>query len=118
MPLTDVYTNVLFYGNRGSVNNLTPVVVIPNPGVGAPSYIVDKEDIGILNLDTANITVALTISGDTSHIIEKFSLSPGDKWISSSRYVIKSGETLTLTLSSIPVSNETTFNASYYQVID
>lgn len=118
MPLTYKNDQVVFSGSKGATNNTTPVTVVSDPGTGASPYIVDKEDLGVLNEDTVAATVVLTQTGGTSRVIERVSLSPGDKWVNGNRIVVNPGETLTLNVSSTVTTNQLTYSVAYYQVIN
>lgn len=118
MPLTYKDSQVVFSGSKGATNSTTPVTVVSDPGTGTQPYIVDKEDFGILNEDTVNATIILTLTGGTSRVIERAVLATGDKWVNGNRIVVNPGETLTLQLASAITTNQLTYSVAYYQVIN
>jgi len=115
MPLTDTYASIIWSSSKGATNNATPQTVIADPGAGQLSYICDASSFSIINLDTANITFTLTITGGTPRIVEKVTLAPNDKFVNASRYVVAAGETLTVELAATVATTQPTWFASYFQ---
>lgn len=116
MPLFDT-TSIIFSGSQGTTNNTTPVVIVPDPDSNARYYIVDSENISVLNRDTAIATIILAITGPST-IIETVSMQPGDKWTNASKIVIGTGQTLTLSLSAAATTSQLTYNTVFYQIND
>lgn len=115
MPLTDIYATYTFSGSKGATNNTTPVVVVADPASSQP-YIVDKEDLGILNEDTTAKTFILRLTGGTSRIIERVTLAVGDKWTNPNRIIVNNGETVTVETTATVTTNQMTWLVAYYQI--
>lgn len=117
MPLTDIYNTVNFTGAKGATNNTTPVTVVPDPASTTNPYIVDKEDMCVINEDTTAKTVILTLTGGTSRVIERVTLAVGDKWTNPNRIVVSNGETVTIQLSGAVTTSQLPFLVAYYQIV-
>lgn len=117
MPLTDDYSSKIWYSSKGATNNTTPVTVITDPGVSQFSFVCEEGGFSILNLDTASITFTLIITGGTSRIIERITMSPGDKFTNGNKYVVAPGETITVALAGAIATTQPTWSTSWYQMI-
>lgn len=118
MPLTDDYSTIAFSGTKGATNNTTGVTVVADPGTGANPYVVDKEDLGILNEDTVSQTFILRLTGGTSRILERVTLNVGDKWTNPNRIIVNPGETVTIELTGSVTTNQLPWSVAYFQVIN
>lgn len=115
MPLTDDYGSVQWFSAKGATNGTSAQTVISDPGTGAQPYIVPTGAFNFLNRDTASVTMILTITGGTSRIIERVSLSIGDKFVNDGQYIVSAGETLTVELSAAATSVQSTWACGYFQ---
>jgi len=118
MPLTDDYASITWSSSKGATNNTTPQVIITDPGVGQLSFVCEEGGFSIINLDTVNVTVTLIETGGTPRIIERVILSPGDKFLNSSRYVVGAGETITVELSLAVTTTQPTWHVAWYQMVN
>lgn len=118
MPLTDDYGSVQWSSAKGATNGTSAQTVVSDPGTGAPPYIVPSGGFNFLNRDTASVTMIVTITGGTSRIIERVSLSVGDKFVNDGQYIISAGETLTVELSAAATTTQSTWSCGYYQTIN
>ncbi|MFA6049904.1 MAG: hypothetical protein WC761_01785 [Candidatus Paceibacterota bacterium] len=117
MPLTDETSKIAYSGSVGSTNNTTAVTVVPNPGTGGPNIIIDKDCFSVLNRDSVDATVIVTVAG-AAVIIERVTLSPGFKWTNPSRVVIQPGQSLTLELLASITTNQLTWQVGSFFVVD
>lgn len=118
MPLTDTYASTVWSSSKGATSNAVPQTVIADPGVGQLSYVCDENSFSIINLDTVDVTFTLKITGGTSRIVEKITLSPNDKFVNGNKYVVAAGETLTVELAATVATTQPTWSASYFQIIN
>lgn len=118
MPLTDEYATVTFIGGKGATNSTTPVTVIADPGTGANPYVIEKEDFGVLNEDTVSATIIVKVTGGTSRVIERVTLSSGDRWTNTSRIAVSASETMTIECSAAITTNQLTYQVAYFQIIN
>jgi hypothetical protein len=116
MPLFDTST-VFYSGTQGTSNNTTPVTVVPDPGAGSNVFIVDSENLAVLNRDTVASTVTITLTNPTT-IIERVIMQPGDKWTNSGRVAVGPGQSLTLTLGANVTTNQLTYTAVFFKTSD
>ena len=116
MPLFDT-TTVFYSGSQGTSNNTTPVTIVPDPGTGARVFVVDPENISVLNRDTAAAAVTITLTSPTT-IIETVVMQSGDKWTNAGRIVVGPGQTLTLVLGGSVTTNQLTYNSVFFQMSD
>jgi len=114
MPLFDQIAT-FYSGTQGASNNTTPVTVVPDPGTGAPVFIIEPENLSVLNRDTVNATVILTLTAPST-IIERVTLTTGDKWTNNSKVIVGPGQTLTLELAGSVTTNQVTYNTAFFQV--
>ena len=118
MPLTDDYGSLVWYSSKGATNNTTPQTAVSDPGTGAASYIVDENQLTVLNLDTAAVTIVVTITGGTPRVVERVSIAGSDKWMNSAKYGISAGETMTVELAASVATTQPTWSCIYYQRIN
>lgn len=114
MPLFDQIAT-FYSGSQGPTTNTTPVVVVPDPGTGAPVYILEPENLSVLNRDTVNATLIVTLTAPST-IIERVTLQTGDKWTNTSRIIVGPGQTLTIELAGAITTNQATYNSAFFQV--
>lgn len=114
MPLFDQIAT-FYSGSQGTTNNTTPVTVVADPGSGAPVFIVEPENFSVLNRDTVNATVIVTLTAPTT-IIERVTLQSGDKWTNTSKIIVGPGQTLTVELAGSVTTNQLTYTSAFFQV--
>lgn len=118
MPLTDTYASINWFSSKGATNNTTPVVAVSDPGAGQLPFVCPESSFNIINLDTANVTFTLKITGGTSRIVEKITLATGDKFVNDSKYTILPGETLTVELSGTITTTQPEWSVTYFQMVN
>lgn len=116
MPLTDSTGVYTFTGAKGATSNATPQTVVPDPGTGANVFIIEKEDFGVLNEDTASVTIIVTLTGGTPRVIERTTLISGDHYLNPSRWICSPGETITVQLAATVATTQPTWLATYFQI--
>jgi len=116
MPLTDATGVITFTGSKGATNSTTPQTAVPDPGTGANVFVIEKEDFGVLNEDTATVTVIIKLTGGTPRVIERVTLISGDHYLNPSRWICSPGETITIELAAAIATTQPTWLATYYQI--
>lgn len=117
MALTDTYASVAVSGSVGTTNGSTPVTMISDPSTD-PEYIVNENDLSVLNRDTASVTVTLTVAGTPSAVYEIVTLASGDKYTNPSRIVIGENQSLTVELSGAVSTTEPSWVVTYFRIVD
>lgn len=113
MPIFDQSTMV-HSGSQGATTSTTPVTVVSSPGTGAPVFVVPEGGLSVLNRDTVNATLIVTLTAPST-IIERVSLASGDRWTNGSTIVVGPGQTLTIETASAITTNQLTYNSYFFQ---
>ena len=104
-------------GSRGFTNNTTPVMVVPPPALYT-FHMVEPHQFSIVNTDTRNATITTFISGsDGTHVIDKITLLPGDKWVSDVPVIINElSSAFYVKLNTSVLSNQLNWNVVYNEI--
>jgi len=117
MSLTDTYSMVAVSGSVGVTTGTTPVTMISDPGTD-PSFVIDKENLSVLNRDTASVTITITVAGSPTAVYDTVTLSSGDRYTNPSKIVVGNGQTLTIVLAGAVTTTEPSWVVSHYRIVD
>lgn len=105
-------------GSRGATNNTTQVVMVPPPETTDFLIQLPKNCFSVLNKDIVAGTFVTYLSNSLgTQEIDRFTLQPGDKWISNDEIVINQTDTyFCIKLAGLVQTNQFLWNVSYNRI--